>query len=143
MSKQTILKRMKADDPDESRRTMGQSRRSRSKADDLWVKADALLSQSRRSTGQSRRSTSQSRRSRVKADDHLCQSRRSLGSKQTILLEIELKYWRNTEFTERIPDYVRKQNMLGIHGPCAGPRPRKNSGRDSRTSAGPRPKTKC
>ena len=81
--KQTILERMKADDPDESRRSLGQSRRSWAKEDDIWSKADDLLSQSRRSMGLSRRSWAkaeisgaQSRRSylkshSVKADDPL------------------------------------------------------------------------
>ena len=40
---------MKVDDPDESRRSLGQSRRSWAKANNLWCKAGDLLSQSRRS----------------------------------------------------------------------------------------------
>ena len=56
--------RVKADDPKKD-----QSRRSRSKADDPWVKAD---------------DPSKSRRSFVKADDLLGSKQTILGSKQTI-----------------------------------------------------------
>ena len=80
--KQTILKRMKADDLlSQSRWSMGQSRRSRAKADDLGSKADDLLGQSRRSMGQSRRS-------RSKRTIWRAESRRSYGPKRTILFEI-------------------------------------------------------
>ena len=60
---------------------MGQSRRSRAKADDLGSKADDLLGQSRRSMGQSRRS-------RSKRTIWRAESRRSYGPKRTILFEI-------------------------------------------------------
>ena len=56
--------RVKADDPEKD-----QSRRSRSKADDPWVKAD---------------DPSESRRSFVKADDLLGSKQTIFGSKQTI-----------------------------------------------------------
>ena len=96
MLKQTILERMKADDPDESRRSLGQSRRYWAKEDDLSSKADDLLSQSRLSMGLSRRSWAkaeisgaQSRRSylkshSVKADDLKGRKQTTLESKQAI-----------------------------------------------------------
>ena len=89
---------VKADDPgkDESRRSrlsrrsLGQSRRSWAKEDDLRSTADDLLSQSRRSMGLSRRSWAkaeisgaQSRRSYLKS--HSVKADDLKGRKQTIL----------------------------------------------------------
>ena len=78
-------KRTKADDPQKD-----ESRRSGAKADDLWFKADDLLSQSRRSMGLSRRSWAkaeisgaQSRRSYLKS--HSVKADDLKGRKQTIL----------------------------------------------------------
>ena len=72
--KQTILKRMKADDPGWKQTILGSKQTIPQKADDLSAKADDLLRKSRRSLGQSRRSW-------AKADD-------LKGWKRTILFEI-------------------------------------------------------
>ena len=54
--KQTILKRIKADDPGWKQTILGSKQTIPQKADDLLAKADDLLRKSRRSLGQSRRS---------------------------------------------------------------------------------------